>query len=161
MCGSMLRHPRLLALAALAGWAALGCGSPDREYYDPNAEAGASSGGSAGSSGGGGASTGGAANTGGATSTGGVTSTGGGTATGGTGPDGGTGGAGPTDAGQDQYTPPVVPGRPGMDLVAAGALISSTNYKLVLSVGEGPGGNGVMTSPSYTLKAGLIGTTQP
>jgi len=51
-------------------------------------------------------------------------------------------------------------GFPGMDLVAGGTVMSSENYRLVLTAGQGPGGNGVMTSGSYRLQGGLVGTTQ-
>jgi hypothetical protein len=51
-------------------------------------------------------------------------------------------------------------GHPGMDLVAGGTVMTSANYKLVLTTGQGPGGNGVMTSASYTLQGGVVGSTQ-
>jgi hypothetical protein len=52
------------------------------------------------------------------------------------------------------------PAPPGQDLVVGGVVSTSTGYKLFSTVGEGPGGNGVMSSPKYKLIAGLLGTTQ-
>jgi hypothetical protein len=63
-------------------------------------------------------------------------------------PDGATGGDAPQ-------------GQPVFDLVSGGALMSSASYVLVTSTAEGPGGNGLMSSPSYQLRGGLVGTTQP
>jgi hypothetical protein len=152
---SCMSRSLIVILTALGGAA---CGAPDRQYYDPDAAGGSpGSGGSAAGGRSGGATGKGGASAGGA-GTGGIGA--GGIGAGGVpAPDGGSGGS--VDAGPDQSSPPIVPGRPGMDIVAAGAMISSPNYKLVFSVGEGPGGNAVMRSPNYNLKAGLIGTTQP
>jgi hypothetical protein len=51
-------------------------------------------------------------------------------------------------------------GIPGLDVVAGGVVMSSTNYTLVLTTGEGPGGNGSMSSSSYQLQTGLVRVTQ-
>jgi len=48
----------------------------------------------------------------------------------------------------------------GMDLVAGGVVMSSESYRLVLTTGQGPGGNGVSTSESYRLQGGLVGITE-
>ena len=45
-------------------------------------------------------------------------------------------------------------------MMSGGNVMSSTNYKLILSTGQGPGGNGVMTSTTYRLNGGLVGATQ-
>lgn len=47
-----------------------------------------------------------------------------------------------------------------MDIMSGGQVMSSASYKLILSTGQGPGGNGVMTSSSYRLNGGLVGATQ-
>ncbi|MCA9596696.1 MAG: hypothetical protein KC776_25440 [Myxococcales bacterium] len=51
-------------------------------------------------------------------------------------------------------------GHSGMAMLSGGTVMSSTNYKLVLSTGQSPGGNGVMTSTSYRLQGGIVGATQ-
>jgi hypothetical protein len=38
--------------------------------------------------------------------------------------------------------------------------MTSESYRLVLTTGQGPGGNGVATSESYRLRGGVIGATQ-
>jgi hypothetical protein len=53
------------------------------------------------------------------------------------------------------------PAPPGQDLVVAGVVAKSTSYTLYSTVGEGPGSNGVMSSPGYKMISGLLGTTQP
>ncbi len=53
------------------------------------------------------------------------------------------------------------PGKPGFAIVGAGSFAKSTNYQLVTSVGDSPGGNIVSSSTNYKLKGGVIGTTQP
>jgi hypothetical protein len=52
------------------------------------------------------------------------------------------------------------PAPPGQDLVVGGVVSTSPGYKLFSTVGEGPGGNGVMSSPQHKLIGGLLGTTQ-
>jgi len=47
-----------------------------------------------------------------------------------------------------------------MAMMSGGNVMSSTNFKLILSTGQGPGGNGVMTSTTYRLHGGLVGATQ-
>jgi hypothetical protein len=56
--------------------------------------------------------------------------------------------------------PPPVGGKAGFDITAGGNVSTSTNYKLIGSVGEAPGGNVVSKSTSYTLKGGLVAATQ-
>lgn len=51
-------------------------------------------------------------------------------------------------------------GHPAMDTVSGGTVMTSTNYRLVLTTGQGPGGNGVLTSTSYRIQGGLVGATQ-
>lgn len=51
-----------------------------------------------------------------------------------------------------------LPGRPGQDLVTGGALGASTNFSLYSSMGESPGGNGVMSSANYKMVTGIVGT---
>jgi hypothetical protein len=56
--------------------------------------------------------------------------------------------------------PPPVPGKPGFDLTVGGNTSVSNNYKLIGSVGEGPGGNVVGHSTNFTLKGGVVAGTQ-
>ena len=53
-----------------------------------------------------------------------------------------------------------VGGLAAMDIVAGGTIMTSSRYQLVLTTGQGPGGNAVMTSPGYRLQAGLVGVTE-
>ncbi len=52
------------------------------------------------------------------------------------------------------------PGSPGQALVSGGNRMSSPNFSLILTTGEGPGGNGTASSPNYRFRGGLIGTTE-
>ena len=45
-------------------------------------------------------------------------------------------------------------------MVAAGVVCSSPNYKMIATLGQGPGGNAVMSSPNYKLVGGVVGSTQ-
>lgn len=64
------------------------------------------------------------------------------------------------DSPADAPRPPP-PGKPGFDLTAGGNTSTSTNYILIGAIGESPGGNIITgTSPSYTLKGGVIAGTQ-
>jgi hypothetical protein len=69
-----------------------------------------------------------------------------------------------TEAGAETSVPLTVqigpPAPPGQDLVVSGVVSTSPSYKLFSTVGEGPGGNGVMSSPQHKLIGGLLGTTQ-
>jgi hypothetical protein len=70
------------------------------------------------------------------------------------------------EAGSDAPSVPLTtqigaPAPPGMDIVTGGGVLKSTSYTLYSTVGEGPGGNGVMSSAKYKMTAGLLGTTQP
>lgn len=85
------------------------------------------------------------------------TNHGGDTATGGTTPTG-EGGAG------GEANPPVaVPlkSRAGSAIVVDGVVAKSKNFKVILTLGEGPGGNTTMKSKEHRIKQGLIGSTQP
>jgi len=53
-----------------------------------------------------------------------------------------------------------VGGLAAMDIVAGGTVMTSASYQLVLTTGQGPGGNAVLTSPRYRLQAGLVGVTE-
>lgn len=65
------------------------------------------------------------------------------------------------DGGTDSGLTIGLPGRPGQDMVAGGTLARSANFTLLLTVGESPGSNGVMTSTNYRAITGLVGTTTP
>jgi hypothetical protein len=74
-----------------------------------------------------------------------------------------SGGSDDAQPGEDATGPLVVPpppGPPGQDIVTGGVVASSPNYTLYATMGEGPGGNGTMSSTHYTLIGGLLGTTQ-
>jgi hypothetical protein len=45
-------------------------------------------------------------------------------------------------------------------MVSGGTVMTSPSYRLILTTGEGPGGNGVMTSANYRMNGGLVGATQ-
>jgi hypothetical protein len=47
-----------------------------------------------------------------------------------------------------------------MGLVSGGTVMKSAGYKLVLTTGQSPGGNGVMSSTNYKLRSGVVGATQ-
>jgi hypothetical protein len=65
------------------------------------------------------------------------------------------------DGGTDSGLTIGLPGRPGQDMVAGGTLARSANFTLLLTVGESPGSNGVMTSTNDRAITGLVGTTTP
>ena len=150
-CGTDIRW-----IVSLVGVVALGCGdsgsssgggaqggaSTGAESGGASAQGGASSGGSSqgGAPQGGGSSQGGAGSGGAAQGSGGA----GGGGTGG----GGTGGG-----------PNVAPGTPGQSFVSAGGVSTSSNYRLVFSMGQPSTNTGKMSSPSYRLQGGLIGAT--
>jgi hypothetical protein len=48
----------------------------------------------------------------------------------------------------------------GAALAAGGVKARSAHYQIVTTLGQAPGGNANMSSPSYRLKAGLVGATQ-
>jgi hypothetical protein len=48
----------------------------------------------------------------------------------------------------------------GSDLVSNAFVATSTHYKIVGSLGQGPGGNTVMRSANFKLHGGLVGATQ-
>lgn len=75
---------------------------------------------------------------------------GGDTATGGTTPSG-NGGAGGEP----------LKSRAGTAIVVDGVVATSKNFKVILTLGEGPGGNTTMKSKKHQIKQGLIGSTQP
>ena len=91
---------------------------------------------------------------------GGTKPTGGSKATGGTDPSG-TAGA-PTDAGAGGDAPVVVPLKPrtGTAIVVDGQLATSENYRVLLTLGEGPSGNTTMKSTKHRVNLGVIGSTQ-
>lgn len=101
-----------------------------------------------GGSGGGG--TGGAGGSAGAGGSGGVAGSGGTAGSGGVAGAAGAGGTGGAQGG----------GKPGMDMMSGGNVMKSASYTLILSTGQGPGGNGVMKSTNYHLNGGLVGATQ-
>jgi hypothetical protein len=140
---------------AFVGLIVVACGGDDRTF-------GGGTGATGGTGGAGGtAGTGGSAGSAGSAGTAGTAGTGGSAGTAGSDGGAGTGGSGGsiTDAGPD--APPAVPGRPGFAVVAGGTKLKSTRYTLVVTIGESPSGNGVMKSQTYTLRGGVIGTTQP
>jgi len=132
-------------LFASLGVAVAACGGDDTATVPP---------GSGGSAGGAGAAAAGSAGSGGSgTSAGGNAGTSGGGGGSDVTPDGG-------NAGGSAGGAPITKGRPGMDLVAGGLVSKSANFKLILTVGESPGGNGLAKSSLYQMRGGLISSTQ-
>jgi hypothetical protein len=143
------------------------CGGDARRFVDPNGEEGgaAGAGDSGGSSSGGRGGASGSSGSGTSGDAGGPAGDGG-SATGGSGNRGGTSGSGGTtdpggaggEAGDTEPPPP--PGRPGTALVAGGEYMSSTNYKMFLINGNGSL-RVTSSSANYSLRGGIVGTTQP
>lgn len=52
------------------------------------------------------------------------------------------------------------PGKPGHAVVAGGTLMRSTNYMMVTTTGEAPGGNALLRSSRYRLVAGVVATSE-
>jgi hypothetical protein len=50
---------------------------------------------------------------------------------------------------------------PGVALVSGGTVCASPKYRMIVSLGQGPGGNDSSASPKYRLKGGVVGATQP
>jgi hypothetical protein len=48
----------------------------------------------------------------------------------------------------------------GLDLVSGALVGSSPNYRVIMTLGQGPGGNGIHTSSNYRIVGGLVGATQ-
>lgn len=61
--------------------------------------------------------------------------------------------------GQDP-TSTISSGHPGSSTVGASVTASSANYKVIMSLGQSPGGNGSASSPSYHAATGVVGATQ-
>jgi len=51
-------------------------------------------------------------------------------------------------------------GHAGAALVSGGTVCSSPKYRMVVSLGQSPGGNDAIASPKYRLKGGVAGATQ-
>jgi hypothetical protein len=68
----------------------------------------------------------------------------------GTGGEGGGGAGGGASAGK---------GAPGGSLVSAGHVVSSPKYRMVFTVGQSSPVQTTVSSPSYTLRGGVIGAT--
>jgi hypothetical protein len=51
-------------------------------------------------------------------------------------------------------------GHAGLATVPGGVKASSPSYQLVMTTGQSPGGNRVMSSPSYRMTGGVVGATQ-
>jgi hypothetical protein len=114
---------------------------------------GSSSSNSSGSSGGSSGTAGNSTTTGGTDSTGGTNSTGG----------SGIGAAGDGNLGEGGVDVPVVSTASphgATSLVAGGVIAHSANFTGVFSLGQAPGGNGVLTSKNAQLRGGIIGATQ-
>jgi len=60
----------------------------------------------------------------------------------------------------NQNVTPSGGGHPGQALVSGGTVMTSSSYRLVLTTGQSPGGNGIFTSNSYRLQGGVVGATQ-
>ncbi len=51
-------------------------------------------------------------------------------------------------------------GRPGAAFVSSGTVCASPKYRMVVSLGQGPGGTDTSTSPKYRFNGGVVGATQ-
>jgi hypothetical protein len=56
--------------------------------------------------------------------------------------------------------PPGFPGGPGRALVGGATVSTSQHYKAIRTLGQGPGGNGVMSSSKHRVQGGVVGATQ-
>jgi hypothetical protein len=77
--------------------------------------------------------------------------------------DGGEPGTTMAGAGGDVSEPPVsVPLEPrsGSAVVVDGVVATSKNFRVILTLGEGPGGNTTMKSSQHRVNLGVIGSTQ-
>jgi hypothetical protein len=70
-------------------------------------------------------------------------------------PDSGTDGNVQPDG---NVTPPS--GHPAQATVSGGNIMQSPGYRLILTTGEGPGGNTNASSTNHQLQGGLVGATQ-
>lgn len=156
------------ALLAL-GLAAFACGSEEGRKNTAGVEDDGRDGGAVGGSGGtaGTSPQGGTAGTAGSLSTGGLAGTPG---TGGLAGEGGTPGVGGTaGVGGSAGTAgmagsagaPPLEGTSSQALLSSGGVSKNADYTLVMSAGEAPGGNRVMSSSDYRLQLGVTGATQP
>lgn len=146
-----------MCLVVSLGVLVTSCGAKDRQFVDVSGGGGSSgSGGDGGTSGGGTTNT---AGTGeepvGGAPVGGTTSAG----EGGMAGSEQMGGMG-AEGGMPPTIDPPDPGVPGFTVPAGGILMKSTNYILLSTTGEAPGGQQVMSSPNYKLETGLVGATQ-
>ena len=48
----------------------------------------------------------------------------------------------------------------GLTLAAAGTVCSSSNYKMIVTLGQSPGGNVTSSSMNFRLNGGVVGATQ-
>src|SRR5215470_14427710 len=55
--------------------------------------------------------------------------------------------------------PPAFPGGPGRALVGGATVSTSQHFKAIRTLGQGPGGNGVMSSPKHRVQGGVVGAT--
>lgn len=62
------------------------------------------------------------------------------------------------DAGRDMG--PVQKGHPGTAIMSGAVTAQSAHYKVQMSLGQGPGGNGTASSANTKLRGGLVGGTQ-
>jgi hypothetical protein len=136
---------RLISLGLLCG-SMVACGGSK----DINFIGGDGSGGTSGSGG-----TGGTAGSGGSGGSGGTAGSG---ATGGSG--GSAGEATTGAAGSAGQTGTGVAAGQGFALAPGGNRMESDNYTLILTTGESPEGNTIMSSDNYRLKSGLVGVTE-
>jgi hypothetical protein len=55
---------------------------------------------------------------------------------------------------------PLGPGVSGTSLAAGGSVSTTKKYKILWTLGQGPGGNDSSKSSKYTLRGGVVGATQ-
>jgi len=47
-----------------------------------------------------------------------------------------------------------------MAAVAGGVKASSPSYQMITTTGQSPGGNGTLSSPTYSMTGGVVAATQ-
>ena len=55
---------------------------------------------------------------------------------------------------------PIVKGKTAHGTVTGGVKMSSPGYKMIMTMGDGPGGGVNMSSPNHKLRVGVVGATQ-
>jgi hypothetical protein len=68
--------------------------------------------------------------------------------------------SGPREGGNDAEDAGSLQGLTAVAVVSGGVVASSTNYQIVTTTGQAPGGNATLSSPSFKAMNGVVGATQ-